>query len=181
MLEAAGLEIAVQSPDVDEAEIKMRERLGPRHLAVRLAEAKALALSRELVGGSLVVGADQVLAIGDLILDKPHDSAQAREHLRLLRGRTHILHTAVACARNGKILWVHHDAAAMTMRTFSDSMLDWHIMRAGDDVRSSVGAYKIENEGAQLFERIEGSYFTILGLPLLPLLEFLRKQGELPE
>ncbi len=176
---AAGLEFTVRSPGVDEAAIKMRENLEPCRLAARLAEAKARTVSME-IGTSLVIGADQVLAMGDAVLDKPENITEAREHLALLRGRTHTLHSAVACARDGEILWVYSDTARMTMRAFSDPMLDRHIAESGDDILSSVGAYKIESRGVQLFEKIDGSYFTVLGLPLLPLLDFLRKQGELP-
>ena len=179
LLRASGVDFTVRPPDVDEGAVKRQEKLAPPQLACKLAEVKALAVSAK-AAGSLVIGADQVLAIEGRALDKPRDAEEAREHLMLLRGKTHILHTAVACSRNNVILWVHSEDARLTMRDFSDAMLDRHIARAGHDITSSVGAYKIESEGVQLFSRIEGSYFAILGLPILSLLEFLREQGELP-
>lgn len=178
LLRAAGVKFSICAPGVDESAIKAQGQRDPDRLATRLAEAKAQAVSIGMKD-ALIVGADQVLSFRHVILDKPRDTGEAREHLQLLRGKTHMLHSAVACARDGIILWNCHDSARMTMRDFSDAFMDRYIAEVGDGLTSSVGGYKMEESGLQLFDKIEGSYFTILGLPLLPLLEFLRKQGGL--
>jgi septum formation protein len=125
----------------------------------------------------LVLGADQTLAFGARRFSKPEDRAGAAEQLRALRGQTHALHSAVALARDGKILFEHGETARLTMRAFSDSFIEHYLADAGKVVTASVGGYQLEGAGIQLFERIEGDYFTILGLPLLPLLAFLRREG----
>jgi septum formation protein len=180
MLEAAGLTFEVRPTDVDEDAI--RATLGdatPQHVAVVLARAKAEAASRE-VPDALVIGADQVLALGRTIYTKAPDIAAARSALRSLAGRSHHLHSAVTLALAGCQVWHHLDTAALAMRDFSDAFLDEYLARAGDRVCASVGAYELEGLGIQLFERIEGDYFTILGMPLLPLLSELRARGTLP-
>src|SRR5690606_8580099 len=118
----------------------------------------------------------QVLALGDRIFDKPTSRDQAREHLVSLRGETHTLYTAVACARAGEVIWHHQCEAALTMRDFSNEFLGRYLAAAGDAVVASVGGYQLEGPGAHLFSRIDGDYFAILGLPLLPLLDFLRAE-----
>lgn len=178
MLEAAGLAFEVEIPRVDEeaAKASLRaEGLSPRNQADALAELKALSISRRHPG--FVVGADQMLAVEGDALDKPKDAAEAREHLLRLRGRTHELITAAVVAREGAIIWRHIDTPKLRMRAFSDAFLEDYLGRAGERVLTSVGAYQLEGLGAQLFERVEGDYFSVLGLPLLPLLAFLREHG----
>lgn len=180
LLAAAGVAFTVEAADVDEPAVRAKlgsgRRVEPRHVAEVLAAAKA-----EDVGGkrpgSLVIGADQVLALGDELLSKAPTLEAARTTLRKLRGRTHELHSAVAFAQKGKVAWAHVATARLTMRDFSDAFLDDYLKRASDSVGQSVGAYELEGLGVQLFERIEGDYFTILGLPLLPVLAELRARG----
>jgi septum formation protein len=129
--------------------------------------------------GRIVAGADQTLAFEDRQLNKPHDLARAREQLMMLAGKTHYLHSAVALVRDETVLFDAVDTASLTLRKLSDSFLDRYFATAGGAVLSSVGAYQLEKTGIHLFERIDGNYFTILGLPLLPLLDFLRRNGSL--
>ena len=127
-----------------------------------------------------MLGADQTLARGDTRFSKPADRAAAAEQLRALRGKTHELHSALALVRDGKVLFAHVDTARLTMRNFSDDFLEKYLDMAGETALASVGAYQLESIGIHLFERVEGDYFTILGLPLLPLLRFLRQSGFVP-
>ncbi len=181
MLAAAGIHFTVQAADVDEPAIRARllkadASVEPKRIAAVLAAAKAEDVSGK-IRGSLIIGADQVLALGDELLSKAPNAEAAREALRKLRGRTHELHSAVALAEKGKVTWAHVATARLTMRDFSDAFLDDYLLRAGDRVGQSVGAYELEGLGVQLFDRIEGDYFTILGLPLLPVLAELRVRG----
>jgi septum formation protein len=181
MLAAAGVHFTVQPADVDEPAIRAHMRavdanVDPKKIAAVLAAAKAEDVSGK-IGGSLIIGADQVLALGDELLSKAPSIDAARKALRKLRGRTHELHSAVAFAENGKITWAHVATARLTMRDFSDVFLDDYLLRAGDQVRQSVGAYELESLGVQLFDKIEGDYFTVLGLPLMPVLAELRERG----
>lgn len=181
MLAAAGVHFTVQAADVDEPAIRARMRkedadVDPKKIAAVLAAAKAEDVSGK-IAGSLIIGADQVLALGDELLSKAPSIDAAREALRKLRGRTHELHSAVAFAEDGKITWAHVATARLTMRDFSDAFLDDYLLRAGDQVRQSVGAYELEGLGVQLFDKIEGDYFTVLGLPLMPVLAELRERG----
>jgi septum formation protein len=153
-------------------------KVGPAGLAKALAVAKAEAISAE-VSGSLVIGADQVLALEDVLLDKPKDLAGARAQLERLRGRTHRLFTAVALAKDGRTVWQTGDSAALTMRQFSDKFLDAYLSHSGESLCRMVGAYELEGRGVQLFERVEGDHFTIIGLPLVALLAELRDRGVL--
>ncbi|MGE0741492.1 MAG: nucleoside triphosphate pyrophosphatase [Hyphomonadaceae bacterium] len=181
MLEAAGLSFVVELPRVDEeaAKASLRaEGLKPRDQADALAELKALSVSRKQSG--FVIGADQMLAVEGETLDKPKDRNEARQHLQRLRGRKHELLTAAVVAREGAIIWRHVDTPRLKMRSFSDAFLDDYIAQAGDQVLKSVGAYQLEGLGAQLFESVDGDYFSVLGLPLLPLLAFLREHGIVP-
>ncbi len=176
LLRAAGLDIAVAPVGVDEEAIKAslaQDKAGPDDVATVLAETKADRGSRR-APGTLVIGADQVLACGEAWFDKPPDMAHARAQLQALRGRTHRLHTAVALARDGSVIWRHVERATLVMRDFTDAYLDDYLAAEGEAVLGSVGAYRLEGLGAQLFSRIEGDHFTIQGLPLLPLLEQLR-------
>jgi septum formation protein len=177
LLTGAGLIFETVRPDVDEARLKKEAKsLSPAELAVSLAAAKAVSVANRMPG-TLVIGADQVLNFEGRVFDKPETSAAARNHLKDLRGKSHILETALCCAAGGKIVWQHHGQATLTMRSFSDEFLEDYLARMGLDVTTSVGAYKLEGAGIQLFDSIAGDYFTILGLPLLPLLDFLRRQG----
>jgi septum formation protein len=144
-----------------------------------LAELKAQRVARRHPG-SLVIGADQVLECDGILFDKPSDLAAARSQLMALRGREHRLLSAVVLVRDGERVWHHVDRANLTVRDFSADFLDRYLRSAGDAALSSVGAYQLEGVGAQLFAAIDGDYFTILGLPLLPLLDILREQGILP-
>lgn len=178
LLQGTGLDITVRPAPIDEAVVKEAVRadsgaLPAGDLAAILAQAKAVSAS-EADPESLVIGADQVLSLDGRIFDKPSSMDEARDNLVVLRGRTHMLHTAVACARGGEALWHHQSDASLTMRDFSNEFLGRYLATAGDAVLSSVGAYQLEGPGAHLFSQIDGDYFTILGLPLLPLLEFLR-------
>jgi septum formation protein len=179
MLEAAGLAFRVTPADVDEAAIKdglLRSGSDLPGIARALAVAKAEAVSG-LLPDALVIGADQVLACGRQLFNKPVSIAEAREQLVHLRGKTHELHTAVALAGTGQARWSHLETAALTMRPFTDRFLAQYLERLGERVRLTVGAYAVEGPGIQLFDRIEGDMFAVIGLPLLPLLSELRARG----
>ena len=179
LLEGAGIRFTAIAPGVDEAAVKVEVAgADAATLAAVLADRKALAGSVRMPG-ALVIGGDTTLACEGRLFDKPDDIAAAGEQLRFLRGRTHELHSAVAVARDGVVVWRHIAAARMTMRAFSDAFLTHYVAACGESLTTSVGAYRLEGPGAQLFERIEGDYFTILGLPLLPLLAWLRTAGVL--
>jgi septum formation protein len=181
MLAAAGVAFTVEAADVDEPAIRKtllaaKSAATPPQIADALARAKAEDVSQRHKG-SLVIGGDQVLALGTELLTKARDEAAARATLKKLRGMTHELHSAVALAVDGRVLWTHTGTARLKMREFSDAFLDEYLTRAGDRIGQSVGAYELEGLGVQLFDKIEGDYFTILGLPLLPLLAELRAYG----
>jgi septum formation protein len=177
MLEAAGVVFRVMPADVDEAALRRHMPPGDlAHVADALAQAKAVAVS-QAAPGALVIGADQVLAFGDELLSKPKDLNDARGQLRKLRGKAHHLHAGVALAEAGKVVWAHLETARLVMHAFSDAFLDRYLADMGPAVCRTVGGYEIEGRGIQLFERIEGDLFTIVGLPLLPLLAELRSRG----
>jgi septum formation protein len=178
LLEAAGVAFRVVPAHVDEAKIKARlaSKVGPAALAEALAAAKAEAVSARFPD-SLVIGADQVLALGAHIVDKPRDLAEARTQLEHLRGRTHGLFTAAVLAENGRTVWRTGDSATLTMRQFTGEFVDGYLAQSGDALCQMAGSYDIEGRGIQLFERVEGDHFTIIGLPLLPLLAELRARG----
>ncbi len=178
MLEAAGLMFEALVSNVDEPRLKRNlersgQPAGPEDIARALAAAKAEEVSRARPE-ALVIGADQVLALGSRTFEKPPDMAAARRQLMDLAGKTHILVSAVVLAEGGRTVWSHAETATLAMRPFSPDFLDDYLAKAGPDVCLSVGAYQLEGLGAQLFERIEGDYFTILGLPLVALLGELR-------
>lgn len=186
MLSAAGVSFSVDAAATDEAEAKESlkgEGAAPRAVAETLAELKARRVGQRRKG-ALVLGCDQVLALGTdsraTIVDKPADRAAAAAQLRALSGRRHILISAAVVVRDGQLLWHHADMAELTMRPLSDEFIDGYLRAAGDDVLQSVGAYQLEGLGAQLFSSVRGDFFTILGLPLLPLLGFLREHGAVP-
>jgi septum formation protein len=177
LFEAAGVSIELRPADVDERALEagaMSEE--PAAIAAHLARAKAAVVARSHPG-RLVLGADQILALGDKRLSKPADRAAARAQLRALCGRTHELHSAIAFVQGEAVLFEHVGTARLTMRTFSDHFLDLYLDAIGSAATASVGAYQIEGPGVQLFERVDGDYFTVLGLPLLPALDFLRGHG----
>jgi len=179
MLEQAGVSAILDKPLVDEDEVKAAGRaegVPADAVAEALAELKAQRITRRHPG-ALVVGADQMLECEGRWFDKPADRAAARAQLLDLRGRTHRLVSCAVVVRDGERMWHKIDSARLTMRNFSESFLDDYLDRVGDDVLHSVGAYQLEGLGAQLFQRVEGDFFTILGLPLLPLLGFLRVHG----
>jgi septum formation protein len=179
MLEAAGLPIETSLPDLDERAVEAAAgRRGPAATALLLAREKAGAVARQKPG-RLVVGADQTLALGQRRFDKPRDRPAARAQLMALSGNTHQLHSAVAVVRGEDVVFEAIDTASLTMRRLSDGFLDVYLDAAGAAVTESVGAYQLEKLGIHLFERIEGDHFTILGLPLLELIAFLRKDGYL--
>ena len=181
LLRAAGVDCARQASGVDEAEAKV-ELLGrgasPAEVAVALADRKALVVSARTPG--LVIGADQTLDLDGRLYDKTGTLAETRARLVQLRGRTHRLHAAVSLARDGVVVWRHLATTSLTMRSFSDAFLDRYMDRHGEAVASSVGAYHLEAEGVQLFDAIDGDYFAVLGLPLIPLLAALRAEGGAP-
>jgi len=177
MLLRAGLTFTVDAADVDEPAIKAACRARgetSRAAALALATAKALSVSQRCAD-ALVIGADQMLDCDGRWFDKPVDQADAKAALTALAGRTHTLISAVACARGGRLTWSEAATAQLTMRVFSQAFLETYMTGMGDNVRQTVGAYRLEGPGVQLFSRIEGDYFTILGLPLLPLLAYLRQ------
>lgn len=179
LLASAGLVFEVEPSGVDEDEVKrslLGERAAPQTVAETLAELKARRVSARHPA-AMVIGADSTLAYNGRQFDKPPTLAAARQQLLALAGQTHELCSSVVVARGGVRLWHHNGRALLTMRPFTDSFLDAYLARAGEQVRASVGAYQLEGLGAHLFSRVDGDYFTILGLPLLPLLSFLAGHG----
>ena len=180
LLRNAGVVFTAKAPGVDEDAAKaalLGEGSGPRDIADALAELKAIRVSARMPG--LVIGADQTLDLDGELMDKASSLDEARDRLRRLRGRRHRLHAGVVVARNGEPIWREVSTATLEMRDFSDAFLDDYLDRLGPDVLSSVGCYHLEGEGVQLFHRIEGDYFGILGLPLTGLLDLLRRHGAL--
>lgn len=176
LLASAGLEFKAITADIDERGIQAASNLSsPREVALLLAREKAKAISVSHPG-SYVIGADQTLALGNRLFNKPASRAQALAQLRDLAGKSHELNSAVAVAHDGKIVFENVSVARMTMREMTEAELAAYLDATGDAVTTSVGAYQLEGLGIHLFERIEGDHFTILGLPLLPLLAFLRRE-----
>jgi septum formation protein len=179
MLEAAGVPFEAVEAELDEAAAKGGlEAAGfdARGIAEELAQLKALSVSAP--DGALVLGSDQTLELDDgIMLSKPESREEALDQLRGLSGRTHLLHSAAVVAEAGEAVWWHNETVELTMRRLGDDFLEDYLDREYEHVRWSVGGYRIEGLGAQLFERIEGSHFAILGMPLLPLLAYLRERG----
>lgn len=176
LLANAGLEFEAVTADIDERGIQTASRVSnPREIALLLAREKAKAVSTSHPG-SYVIGADQTLALGMRLFNKPAGRTQALAQLRDLAGKSHELNSAVAVALDGRIVFEDVSVARMTMREMTEAELSAYLDAAGDAVTTSVGAYQLEGLGIHLFERIEGDHFTILGLPLLPLLAFLRRE-----
>ena len=177
MLRHAGVDLVAVPAQVDERALEAPlDGVAPDDVAAILAEAKATEVS-DRMHGRLVLGCDQTLSLGDEIFHKPADMEAARRHLLKLSGRTHQLNSAVAIARGGETVWRYVDVARLVMRELAPAFIGRHLARVGKKALESVGAYQIEGEGVQLFSKIEGSYFTIVGLPLLPLLGELRELG----
>jgi septum formation protein len=177
LLDNAGLTCEAAPADLDERVIQQQAGLtAPYEIALHLAKAKALAVSA-IKPGRHVVGADQTLALGDRLFNKPSGRDQATQQLLALAGRTHALHSAIVVARDGEVLFSHVAIAWMSMRPLSKADVEVYLEQAGAAVMSSVGVYQLEGLGVHLFERIDGDHFTILGLPLLPLLAFFREAG----
>ncbi|TPK71851.1 Maf-like protein [Mesorhizobium sp. B2-4-15] len=179
MLLNAGIDVEAVPADVDERALEaplQDSGVSPEDVALILAEAKATEVS-ERKPGALVLGCDQTLSLGDEVFHKPADMEGARRHLLALSGKTHQLNSAAVLVRDGKVLWRHVGIASMTMRKLAPAFIGRHLARVGAKALASVGAYQVEGEGIQLFEKIEGDHFTIVGVPLLPLLAELRTLG----
>ena len=180
LLTDAGLVFSVQAARVDEAALKTRlvgSGLDLRTLALELAVAKACDVAHGQE--ALVIGGDQTLELDGVLFDKPPTLGVARDQLKALRGRPHQLHAAAAVVRGETVLWRTLESVTLHMRAFSDAFLEAYLAKEGDALLGCVGAYRLEALGVQLFDRIEGDYFTVLGLPLLPLIGFLRAEGRL--
>ena len=178
ILDGAGLDYDVIVRPVDEGAIKasmLAENSRLRDIADALAEAKAMRVSRQEPG--LVIGADQIMVMDNHLFDKPKDMDEARERLLSMRGKSHELIGAVVICENGAPVWRHMCKTKLWVREFSDEFLDWYIETEGEALTKSVGAYRFEGPGSQLFEKVEGGFFAILGLDLLPVLEYLRTRG----
>lgn len=179
LLENAGLDFGVVRPEIDERAVEAPLRstgATPEEVAQILAEAKAMDVG-ERHPDALVIGSDQTLSLGDEVLHKAEDMEAARRRLLALSGRTHQLNSAIAIVRRGETVWRHVEVARLTMRPLDPAYIGRYLARVGEGVLGSVGAYQIEGEGIQLFERVDGDYFTIVGMPLLPLLAELRQLG----
>ena len=179
LLRNAGLRFTAIAAEIDERAIdkELEARgAGPEEIAIELARAKALAVSAAHPN-AYVIGSDQTMSLGTRLYHKPRTMTEAHAHLMSLSGKTHRLNCGVAIAKGGAVLWDHVSIAQMTVRPLEAAYVERHLSRVGEAVLSSVGAYQLEGEGIQLFSAIEGDYFTILGLPLLPLLTQLRREG----
>lgn len=179
LMQNAGLVFDTASADIDERAIEMAvENTGvtPKELALILANAKALDVSQKNTD-QYVIGSDQTMSMQDQSFHKPKGMEEARRRLLQLSGKTHELNSAVVIVKNGEALWQHVSTAELTMRELTPEFIGRHLAQAGDDIITSVGAYQLEKEGVQLFEKIEGDFFTIVGLPMLPLLRELRNLG----
>jgi septum formation protein len=177
MLTGAGVAFDVRVADVDEDAVKAGfDPADAAGLAQELARVKALAVSR-LEPDAWVLGGDQTLAFDGALVSKARDLDEARARLKAMRGRVHHLHSGAALARGGDVVWSGADTAGMAMRDFTDGFLDAYLAAEGEALLASVGSYRLEGMGAQLFARVEGDYFTVLGLPLWPVLDRLRRHG----
>ncbi len=185
MLRNAGLDFEVEPAELDEGAVKqslLADGASPHRVAHTLAEAKAARIAGKLAGkrpGALVLGADQVLDLDGVLLDKPADRTAAAGHLRRLSGKRHHLVSAAVLLKDGDRIWECSDRASLVVRPLSGRFIEAYLDSAGDGAQDSVGAYRLEGLGAHLFASVDGDYFTVLGLPLLPLLEFLRGHGVL--
>lgn len=181
MMRDAGLDFEVVTRPVDESSIKasmLAEGTKLRDIADALAEAKSVRVSRQMPG--LIIGADQIMVMDDTLFDKPKDITEARTRLLHMRGKSHFLIGAVVISENGNPVWRHLAKTKLTMREFSDSFLEDYLEAEGDILLQSVGAYRFEGRGSQLFSSVEGDFFSILGLSLLPVMDYLRLRGVIP-
>ena len=177
LMENAGLTFESQAADIDERKIEASlEGASPDQVALTLARAKALEVSQRH-SDALVIGSDQTMSLGNRVFHKPKSLGEAKENLLSLSGKTHRLNSAIAIVRDHGVLWEHVSHADLTVRPLTEAFVDRYLARVGEKAFSSVGAYQLEGEGIQLFSEIEGDYFTILGLPMLPLLDKLRELG----
>ncbi|MDW5315769.1 Maf-like protein [Rhizobium sp. PL01] len=177
LLENAGIAFQAKAADIDERAIEgevERQGSSPQEVALILAEAKARNVGGVFPDG-IIIGSDQTMSLGARVYHKPRDMNEARDHLLSLSGQVHQLNSGIVLTRGNDILWKHVSSARMSVRVLSPEFIDAHLARVGTKATSSVGAYQLEGEGIQLFDKIEGDYFTILGLPMLPLLAKLRE------
>lgn len=182
MLQAAGIKFEIQKAYVDEEPVKqalLAEGASAHNITDALAELKAIAVS-QMRDDDYIIGADQVLSLDGMCFSKAENMVMAKKQLRALSGKKHSLISAVVIAKDGCVLWRAIDKVNLTMRPLSDGFIDDYLNECGSDILSSVGCYHLEGRGAQLFERIDGDYFTVLGMPLLKLLHFCRTEGLLP-
>jgi septum formation protein len=180
LLAAAGLDIKAVPSQIDERAVEApleKSGVTPAERAAILAEAKASEVAERVDGHALVIGSDQILSLGEEVVHKASNMEEARRRLLALSGRTHELHSAVVIASGREVLWRHVSTARLTMRQLDPGFIGRYLAAVGDAALSSVGAYQIEGRGIQLFEKVEGDHFTIVGLPLLPLLAELRRLG----
>ncbi|HTO30759.1 MAG TPA: Maf-like protein [Pararhizobium sp.] len=181
LLDNAGIRYQAKAADIDERVIEAKveeQKLSPEEVALVLAEAKAKNVGQSFPG-HIVIGSDQTMSLGARVYHKPRDMDEARRHLLSLSGAIHQLNSAIALTRDNAVIWKHVSSAKMSVRPLTSDFIDRHLSRIGDKALSSVGAYQLEGEGIQLFDGIEGDYFTIIGLPMLPLLAKLRELGEI--
>lgn len=178
ILQSAGLCFTTVFADIDEQSVKQKDDLTAQDIALELAVKKAKTVS-EKYPDAYVIGADQILELDGKLFSKPSDMNQARKQLKKMRGKTHMLINGLAVVKNGDVLWSLNAGVKVTMRDYSDNFLESYLQKIGQKACDSVGAYYIEELGSQLIEKIDGDYFSVLGLPLLPLLSFLRSQGEI--
>lgn len=181
LLSGAGIVATSVKPNVDEDAHKAamrRDKISVRDQAMHLAEAKAIKVSRTQSG--LVIGGDQMLNLEGEAFDKPQDMNAAANHLRKLSGKTHTLETAIVICENGQPVWRHLARPKLTVRPLNEDFIQFYLQQCGEPLLSTVGAYMLEGMGSQLFTKIEGDYFSILGLPLLPLLDYLRVRNVIP-
>lgn len=179
LLDNAGIRYQAKAADIDERSIEAEiedQKLSPEEVAIVLAEAKAKHVGQSFPG-HIVIGSDQTMSLGSRVYHKPKDMDEARRHLLSLSGAVHQLNSAIVLTRDKEVIWKHVSSAKMSVRTLTGDFIDRHLSRVGTKALSSVGAYQLEGEGIQLFDRIDGDYFTILGLPMLPLLAKLRELG----
>jgi len=178
ILEGAGIPIRIERPQVDEEALKPEfADLSPSALALALAKAKALSVS---IPGAIVIGADQVMEFDGFAFDKPKSQDELRERLAAMAGRPHHLRGGVVIHRDGEVLETIQETSTLTMRNLAQAEIDDYVRTAGDDVLATVGGYALESLGSRLFEKVEGDFFSILGLPLFPVLACLRREGAIP-